>query len=108
MVDFFQETGELYGDPFEVSTIRREDYQLNLDKGGYVDVLQCNNQPSSRTPRGHQYPGAFLNLVSGLDKHMLSSTHPIKYSHLDVAGSSGDLPNPTTASSIVTLAMHFL
>ena len=63
MVDFFQETGELYGDPFEVSTIRREDYQLNLDKGGYVDVLQCNNQPSSRTPRGHQYPGAFLNLV---------------------------------------------
>ena len=59
-----QETGELYGDPFEVSTIRREDYQLNKDKGGFVDVLQCNNIPSTRTPRGHQFPGAFLNWVS--------------------------------------------
>jgi leucyl aminopeptidase len=46
--------------------------------------------------------------VSGLDKHMSSSDHPIKYSHLDVAGSSGELPNPTTASSVVALAMHFL
>ena len=59
-----KETGELFGDPFEVSTIRREDYSLNKCKGEYVDVIQCNNLPSSRTPRGHQFPGAFLNLVS--------------------------------------------
>lgn len=103
-----QETGELYGDPFEVSTIRREDYSLNKCKGEYVDVIQCNSLPSSRTPRGHQFPGAFLNLVSGLDKHMVSSKHPIKYSHMDVAGSSGDLPHVPTASSVVALAMHFL
>jgi leucyl aminopeptidase len=58
-----QATGDLFGDPFEVSTLRREDYGLNKCKGEYVDVLQCNNLPSSRTPRGHQFPGAFLNLV---------------------------------------------
>lgn len=32
------------------------------------DVLQANNQPSSRTPRGHQNPAGFLVLASGLDK----------------------------------------
>ena len=64
-----QETGELYGDPFEVSTIRREDYQLNKDKAEYVDVLQCNSLPSTRTPRGHQFPGAFLNWVSSRFSH---------------------------------------
>ena len=53
----------MFGDPFEVSTIRREDYSLNKCKGEYVDVIQCNSLPSSRTPRGHQFPGAFLNLV---------------------------------------------
>ena len=49
-------------------------------------------------PRGHQFPGAFLHTVSGLTKHQLSSEKPLKYSHLDVAGSSGDLPEPTTGS----------
>lgn len=32
------------------------------------DLLQCNNAPSSRTKRGHQTPGAFLLLASGLEK----------------------------------------
>jgi len=39
---------------------------------------------------------------------MLSSETPLKYTHLDVAGSSGELPGPTTASSVVALAMQFL
>lgn len=59
-----QETGERYGDMFEVSHVRREDYDLVRDKSGeFVDVLQCNNLPSSRTPRGHQMPAAFLSWV---------------------------------------------
>jgi hypothetical protein len=37
---------------------------------------------------------------------MLTSAHPLKYSHLDVAGSSGDLPDISTASTVVALAMH--
>ena len=34
----------------------------------YEDVLQCNNEPSSMTARGHQFPAAFLIRASGLDK----------------------------------------
>lgn len=41
-------------------------------------------------------------------EHQSSSEKPLKYSHLDVAGSSGDLPEPTTASSVVALSMHFM
>lgn len=32
------------------------------------DILQCNNAASSRTPRGHQFPGAFLAETSGITK----------------------------------------
>lgn len=103
-----QATGETYGDPFEVSTMRREDHDLIKDKSGeFVEILQCNNAASSRTPRGHQFPGAFLQHVSGLTKHQSTSEKPLKYSHLDVAGSSGNLPDPTTGSSVVALSMHF-
>ena len=37
-------------------------------KSEYEDILQCNNLPSSGTPRGHQFPAAFLIEGSGLDK----------------------------------------
>jgi leucyl aminopeptidase len=82
-----QKDSESVGDPFEISTIRREDYQFHrgdkkftgkfsvcfykvvmLGKGEAEDVLQCNNKPSSQTARGHQGPAAFLVLTSGLDK----------------------------------------
>jgi len=99
-----QAVGDSVGDMFEISTVRREDWDLIKDKSGeFVSVLQCNNAASSRTPRGHQFPAAFLTQVSGLDKHQLSSDKPLKYSHLDIAGSSGNLPDPTTASSVPAL-----
>lgn len=60
--------GEVLGDVFEVSTIRREDYEFHKGKSEYEDILQCNNLPSSATPRGHQTPAAFLIMASGLDK----------------------------------------
>lgn len=47
-----QEAGDKIGDLFEVSTIRREDYDFNKGKSEYEEILQCNNLPSSRTPRG--------------------------------------------------------
>ena len=38
-----QATGDLYGDMFEVSTIRKEDYEFIKDKSGeFVDVLQVH------------------------------------------------------------------
>eukprot|EP00096_Caligus_rogercresseyi_P015353 TRINITY_DN779_c0_g1_i1.p1 TRINITY_DN779_c0_g1~~TRINITY_DN779_c0_g1_i1.p1 ORF type:complete len:515 (-),score=181.97 TRINITY_DN779_c0_g1_i1:11-1555(-) len=100
--------GTEIGDPLEKSTIRREDFRMIVDASGeYVDVLQCNNAPSSRTPRGHQFPAAFMHRVSGLNDHMRKSSKPLKYSHLDVAGSSGDLPHVPTGSSIQALTAYF-
>lgn len=59
-----QETGEKYGDMFEISTIRRDDWNFIKDASGeFVEVLQCNNAPSSRTLRGHQFPAAFMQKV---------------------------------------------
>jgi len=104
-----QEAGEKIGDMFEISTVRREDWDFVSDKSGeFVSVLQCNNAPSSRTPRGHQMPGAFMMAVSGLDKHMLSSKQPLKYSHLDIAGSAGDLPHPTAGAPVPALTKWLL
>ena len=59
-----QRVGDAFGDPWEVSTVRREDFEFIRDKSGeYVEVLQNNNEPSSRTMRAHQIPGAFLQTV---------------------------------------------
>jgi len=99
-----QAAGEEIGDMFEISTVRREDWDFVQDKSGeFVSVLQCNNAPSSRTPRGHQFPAAFMMQVAGLDKHQANSSQPLKYSHMDIAGSSGNLPHPTTGAPIPAL-----
>ncbi|KAF4525276.1 hypothetical protein B566_EDAN009359 [Ephemera danica] len=103
-----QKSSEIIGDPFEISTVRREDYNFHRGKGEGDDVLQCNNLPSSRTPRGHQGPAAFLVLASGLDEHGLDSELPLKYSHLDIAAAAGDLPNEPTGAPILSLAFHHL
>jgi len=101
--------GEAMADMFEMSTIRREDWDFNVDKSGeFVSILQCNNAPSSRTPRGHQMPGAFLQQVSGLDKHQLKDEAPLKYTHLDIAGAAGELPGPTTSAPVPALVKMFL
>lgn len=42
-------------------------------------------------------------MASGLDKHGINSTKPIKYSHIDIAASSGEYPKIPTGSSIVAL-----
>ncbi|XP_017770642.1 PREDICTED: putative aminopeptidase W07G4.4 [Nicrophorus vespilloides] len=100
--------GDALGDPFEVSTIRREDLAFHRGKAEGDDVMQCNNAPSSRTPRGHQGPAAFLLLSSGLEGHGSTHEKPIPYSHLDIAGSGGDFPNPATGAPILALAKAFL
>lgn len=67
-VQKIQEGGDIMGDPCEISMIRAEDYEFHKGKSEYEDVLQCNNCPSTRTPRGHQSPSAFMIMTSGLDK----------------------------------------
>lgn len=101
--------GEALGDPAEISPLRKEDFAFHRSPALGEDLLQCNNLPSSRTPRGHQTPAAFLIMASGLDIHDANSTKPIKYTHLDVAGSAGDIPHPPTGASLLALAqLHLL
>jgi leucyl aminopeptidase len=49
-----QEVSELWGEPFEVSVLRKDDFEFVKPKNSDYDVLQCNTQPSSMTARGHQ------------------------------------------------------
>ena len=80
VVSQIQEAGDKVGDMFEINMIRREDWDFIRDKSGeFVSVLQCNNAASSRTPRGHQFPAAFMMTVAGLDKHMVAHEQPLKY-----------------------------
>ncbi|MEY2745989.1 MAG: hypothetical protein RL112_1031 [Planctomycetota bacterium] len=79
--------GDLWGDPFEVSRLRREDWDFVAPRTKADDVLSCNNLPSSGTARGHQFPMAFLAIASGLDKHGTDSKHPLCFTHVDIGGS---------------------
>lgn len=59
-----QQVGENYGDPFEVSTMRKDDFEFIKDKSGeYVEIMQCHNASTTKNVRGHQFPGAFLHKV---------------------------------------------
>jgi len=102
-----QRAGDLLAEPVEISTIRREDYAFHRGKSEYEDVLQCNNAPSSRTPRGHQTPAAFMVLAAGLDKHGLDSKAPLKYTHVDIAAASGPFPGVPTGAPILAFAKTF-
>ena len=106
------DAGEVWGDPCELSRVRREDYEMIAPKTKADDVLSCNNAPSSRTPRGHQFPMAFMDVAAGLDKHGLSSQQPIPYIHIDIAGSGvekGDWQHDKpTAAPLTALAAAYL
>lgn len=41
--------------------------------------------------------------VSGIDKHGVLSNAPIKYTHLDIAGSAGEYPEKPTGAPIRAL-----
>lgn len=79
--------GDAVGDPFEVSRLRREDFDFVQPRSSADDVLSCNNAPSSATARGHQFPMAFLCLASGLVKHGNDSALPLPFTHVDIGGS---------------------
>ncbi|WP_105213347.1 M17 family metallopeptidase [Pseudoalteromonas sp. T1lg22] len=81
------EHGDLWADCAEVSRSRREDYDFVQPRTQADDLLSSNNAPSAVTARGHQFPMAFLAIVSGLDKHGLDSDQPLPYVHMDIAGS---------------------
>lgn len=101
--------GDQLGDPFEVSRLRREDYDFVRGKTRADDVLQCNNAPSSATPRGHQFPAAFLVLAAGLEGHGNDGDTPLPFTHIDIGGSGcegGDWQHgrPTARPVVAMLA----
>lgn len=108
-VDYLlQQSGDVTGDPYEISTIRREDYKRVAGRNDYEDLLQCTNNPSSAEPRGHQFPAAFMIEASGLEKHGNDSDKQIPYTHVDIAGSSGDFPGLPTGSPLPSFFHHFI
>lgn len=88
VADRIQQQAAVWGEPIEVSQLRRDDFSKIVDPSGAADMLSSNNAPSSITARGHQYPAAFLIQASGLNRHGLNSVKPIAYTHLDIAGSA--------------------
>ncbi|CAH8560333.1 unnamed protein product [Heterobilharzia americana] len=103
-----QSCGDLISDVVEISTIRKEDYAMNKPKSEYEDLLQCNNLASSATPRGHQMPAAFLVMASGLNKHGLDSKAQLPYTHVDVAGSAGEIYVTPTAAPLMLFARRYV
>eukprot|EP00914_Ancora_sagittata_P010908 GHVO01021330.1.p1 GENE.GHVO01021330.1~~GHVO01021330.1.p1 ORF type:complete len:521 (+),score=38.72 GHVO01021330.1:105-1667(+) len=106
--DLLFKSGEKSGEPFEISTLRREDYALHEAKSEYADCIQANTKPSTMTNRGHQTPAAFLSMASGLAQHGCDSSAPLPYAHLDIAGSAGSFPQPPTGAPLVAMAHAYL
>ncbi|KAJ3170797.1 hypothetical protein HDU88_008700 [Geranomyces variabilis] len=105
--------GHLVGDPFEISTLRREDYEFGAPGAPTEDVVQANDKASTMTNRGHQSPAAFMAVASGIAKHGLDSEAPVSYTHLDIAGSAeeggkGLSLAAVTGSPVAALAQAFL
>jgi leucyl aminopeptidase len=103
------EQGDAWGDPFEISRLRREDFDFIKPRTKADDVMSCNNGPSSRTIRGHQFPAVFLAIAAGLEDHGHKGADPAyPYTHLDIAGSGvegGDWQHgrPTAAPVVAML-----
>jgi leucyl aminopeptidase len=64
-----QACGEVMGDMFEVSILRRDDFASHKGKCEGDDLIQsAGKKTSAGTERGHQGPAAFLIVSSGLQK----------------------------------------
>lgn len=90
----------------ELSRPRREDYAMVAPKSLAEDVISSNRLASVNTPRGHQFPFAFLDIASGLR----GASTP--FVHLDIGGAALDPPDwqagRPTSTPIVTLTATLL
>lgn len=105
------QAGEIWGDPSELSSSRREDFAFIKARSCADDVLSCNNAPSSVTARGHQFPMAFLVVAAGLDQSS-ALQNGLPYVHIDIAGSGvdgGDWQHgKPSAAPVTSLAATYL
>ena len=79
-LDALDALGELWAEPMERSRPRREDYTMVAARTAAEDVLSANRLASVNTPRGHQFPFAFLDVASGIKGSGLPLIH------LDIGG----------------------
>lgn len=110
-----QNAGHVLADPFEISTLRREDIECVKPGRSSEDLVSANDQPSTMTNRGHQYPAGFMLQASGLEQYGLDNKElSLGYTHLDVAGSAELLSSEgwslprVTGSPVTALAGAFL
>ncbi|MBA3988715.1 MAG: peptidase M17 [Idiomarina sp.] len=112
LVNELIQASELWGDPAELSVSRREDFDFVRGRTKADDLLSSNNGPSATTKRGHQFPMAFLAVVSGLDQHGRNSAKPLPYTHVDIAGSGVDTGDwqhgKPTSTPLLAFAGRFL
>jgi leucyl aminopeptidase len=104
--DDLDRVGELWAEPFERSRPRREDYTMVAARTSAEDVLSANRLASVNTPRGHQFPFAFLDVASGL------RGVDVPFAHLDIAGTAMENADwqfgRPTGVPIATLVSHLL
>jgi leucyl aminopeptidase len=82
VIDALDRLGEMWAEPIERARPRREDYAMVAPRTSAEDVLSSNRLASVSTPRGHQFPFAFLDVASGLRGQALP------FVHLDIAGTA--------------------
>ncbi|RCN30547.1 cytosol aminopeptidase family, catalytic domain protein [Ancylostoma caninum] len=98
-----QETGDVYGQPIEISRLHPEDFEFHKAECEQAHIRQGNTKPSVATLRGHQTPAAFLIMASRLDEHGCDSEHPLKFTHIDIGSAAGDHPETSLPNPLVTL-----
>jgi leucyl aminopeptidase len=82
VLDALDRLGEQWAEPIERSRPRREDYAMVAARTSAEDVLSANRLASVNTPRGHQFPFAFLDIAAGLKGGSLP------FVHLDISGTA--------------------
>ncbi|XP_066909704.1 putative aminopeptidase W07G4.4 [Halyomorpha halys] len=90
-----QKCGNIFGDVFEVGTIRKVDWDLQEEESAGLDIVNLH--------------GVAANLMkaSGLHEHGLGSTQcQLPYTHLDIAAPK--YSNIGSASSLLGLAVNYL
>lgn len=97
-----QSAGAPLGELWEVSRLYLEDFEFVSGAATFVDLHSANNLPSTATPRGHQYPAAFLIEAAGMRRSR------VPYLHLDIAAVAEEsvLGKPT-AFGVASLMKYF-
>lgn len=111
----FQTQAENLGEGVEISRLRSEDFNMIAPKSLSEDIISANSLPTSATPRGHQFPAAFLIKASGISNTGLKGLelhrHAYRFTHIDIGGSGvedGDWQHGRpTAAPVLGLASHF-